>query len=41
MLVTISDKELSQINVIQSDGEKSMRRRDAAHQLAPNLRHSV
>ncbi len=34
MLVTMSDKELSRINVIQSVVEKSMRRRDAAHQLA-------
>ncbi len=34
MLVTMSDKELSRINVIQSVVEKRMRRRDAAHQLA-------
>ena len=34
MLVTMSDKELSLINVIQSVVEKRMRRRDAAHQLA-------
>lgn len=34
MLVTMSDKELSRINVIQSVIEKRMRRRDAAHQLA-------
>lgn len=34
MLVTISEKELSRINVIQSVVEKCMRRRDAAHQLA-------
>ncbi|VUS97142.1 hypothetical protein SB6409_05514 [Klebsiella pasteurii] len=34
MLVTLSDKELSRINVIQSVVEKRMRRRDAAHQLA-------
>jgi hypothetical protein len=33
MLVTMSDKELSRINVIQSVVEKRMRRRDA-HQLA-------
>lgn len=33
MLVTMSDKELSRINVIQSVVEKRMRRRDAAHQL--------
>lgn len=31
MLVTMSDKELSRINVIQSVVEKRMRRRDAAH----------
>lgn len=36
MLVTMSDKELSRINVIQSVIEKRMRRRDAAHQLAPS-----
>ena len=34
MLVTMSDKELSRINVIQSVVDKRMRRRDAAHQLA-------
>lgn len=34
MLVTMSDKELSRINIIQSVVEKCMRRRDAAHQLA-------
>lgn len=34
MLVTMSDKELSRINVIQSVVEKRMRRRDAAQQLA-------
>lgn len=34
MLVTMSDKELSRINVIQSVVEKRMRRHDAAHQLA-------
>lgn len=34
MLVTMSDKELRRINVIQSVVEKRMRRRDAAHQLA-------
>ena len=34
MLVTMSDKELSRINVIQSVVEKRMRRRDAARQLA-------
>lgn len=34
MLVTMSDKEISRINVIQSVVEKRMRRRDAAHQLA-------
>jgi len=34
MLVTMSDKELSRINVIQSVVEKRMHRRDAAHQLA-------
>nr|VGM47699.1 Sea24 [Klebsiella pneumoniae] len=34
MLVTMSDKELSRINIIQSVVEKRMRRRDAAHQLA-------
>lgn len=33
MLVTMSDKELSRINVIQAVVEKRMRRRDAAHQL--------
>lgn len=33
-LVTMSDKELNRINVIQSVVEKRMRRRDAAHQLA-------
>lgn len=32
MLVTMSDKELNRINVIQSVVEKRMRRRDAAHQ---------
>lgn len=41
MLVTMSDKELSRINVIQSVVEKRMRRRDVAYQLAlPNVRHS-
>lgn len=39
MLVTMSEKELSRINVIQSVVEKRMRRRDKAHQL--NVRHSV
>lgn len=34
MLVTMSDKELSRINVIQSVVEKRMRRRDAAQLLA-------
>jgi CRP-like cAMP-binding protein len=34
MLVTMSDKELNRINVIQSVVDKRMRRRDAAHQLA-------
>lgn len=34
MLVTMSDKELSRINVILSVVEKRMRRRGAAHQLA-------
>lgn len=34
MLVTMSDKEIRRINVIQSVVEKRMRRRDAAHQLA-------
>jgi hypothetical protein len=34
MLVTMSDKEISRINVIQAVVEKRMRRRDAAHQLA-------
>ena len=34
MLVTMSDKELSRINVIKSVIEMRMRRRDAAHQLA-------
>lgn len=34
MLVTMSDKELNRINIIQSAVEKRMRRRDAAHQLA-------
>ena len=34
MLVTMSDKELSRINVIQSVIEKRMRRRDTAHQLS-------
>ena len=34
MLVTMTDKELYRINVIQSVVEKRMRRRDAAHQLA-------
>lgn len=34
MLVTMSDKELSRINVIQSVIEMRMRRRDAVHQLA-------
>ncbi|MGY6586516.1 hypothetical protein [Klebsiella quasipneumoniae] len=34
MLVTMTDKELSRINIIQSVIEKRMRRRDAAHQLA-------
>ncbi len=33
MLVTMSDKELNRINVIQAVVEKRMRRRDAAHQL--------
>lgn len=33
MLVTMSDKELSRINVIQSVVEKRMLRRNAAHQL--------
>ncbi|HBQ3453977.1 hypothetical protein H9R97_25365 [Klebsiella quasipneumoniae] len=34
MLVTISDIELSRINIIQSVVEKRMSRRDAALQLA-------
>lgn len=34
MLVTMSDKELSRINVIQSVVEKRIRCRDAAHQFA-------
>ncbi len=34
MLVTMSDKELNRINVIQSVVEKRMRRRYAAHQVA-------
>ena len=34
VLVTMSDKELHRINVIQSVVEKRMRRRDSAHQLA-------
>lgn len=34
MLVTMSDKELRRINVIQSVVEKRMRRRDAVQQLA-------
>lgn len=33
MLVTMSDKELSRINVIQAVCEKRLRRRDAASQL--------
>lgn len=33
MLVTMSDKELNRINVIQAVIDKRMRRRDAAHQL--------
>lgn len=42
MLVTMSDKELNRINVIQSVVEKRMSRRDAAHQLAlKNVRRSV
>lgn len=40
MLVTMSDKELSRINVIQSVIEKRMRRRDAAHQLALTKRQT-
>lgn len=31
MLVTMSDKELNRINVIQAVIDKRMRRRDAAH----------
>ncbi|WP_284346488.1 hypothetical protein [Escherichia coli] len=38
--MTMSDKELSRINVIQSVVEKRMRRRDAAHQLALTERQS-
>ncbi|ASO62935.1 hypothetical protein LFZ50_20210 [Salmonella enterica subsp. arizonae serovar 53:-:- str. SA20100345] len=38
MLVTMSDKELSRINVIQSVVEKRMLRRNAAHQLNNWLR---
>ncbi|ELW1649190.1 helix-turn-helix domain-containing protein [Enterobacter oligotrophicus] len=34
MLVTMSDKEISLINIIHSVVVKRMRRRDAAHQLA-------
>lgn len=33
MLVTMAEKELSRLNVIQSVVEKRMRPRDAAHQL--------
>ncbi|SFN97619.1 Homeodomain-like domain-containing protein [Xenorhabdus japonica] len=33
MLVTMSDKELNRINVIQAVSEKRLRRRDAAAQL--------
>lgn len=33
MLVTMSDKELQRVNVIQAVIEKRMRRRDAANQL--------
>lgn len=33
MLVIMSDKELSRINVIQAVIDKRMRRRDVAHQL--------
>lgn len=33
MLVTMSDKELNRINVIQAVCEKRLRRRDAASQL--------
>lgn len=38
MLVNMSDKEFSQINVLQSVVEKRMPRRNAA---LPNFRHSV
>lgn len=34
MLVTMSDKEISRLNIIQSFVEKRIRRRDAAHHLA-------
>lgn len=40
MLVTMSDKELSRINVIQSVVKKRMSRRDAVHQLALTERQS-
>lgn len=33
MLVTMSDKELNRVNVIQAVSEKRLRRRDAATQL--------
>lgn len=33
MLVTMSEKELNRLNVIQSVCDKRLRRRDAAHQL--------
>lgn len=40
MLVTMSDKELRRINVIQSVVEKRMRRRDAVQQLALSERQT-
>ena len=41
MLVTMSDKELSRINVIQSVVDKRMRRRDAALQLTLTERQTL
>lgn len=41
MLVTMPDKELCRINVIQSVVEKRMRRRDAAHQLVLTKRQAL
>lgn len=40
MLVTMSDNELSLVNILQSVVEKRMRRRDAAHQLALTKRQT-